>query len=69
MATKKIELVARALCALEGKDPDATVRTGNLIPVHDNGTVTMAPEGAPAWRSFVREAERFVAAYEVLSGD
>lgn len=69
MVTKKVERVARALCALEGKDPDAMMRTGNFIPVYDNGTVTVAPESAPAWRFFVREAERFAAAYEVLSGD
>lgn len=59
---QRIEAAARALCALDGLDPDATVsspdysgelRAGN----HSDG---------PQWRTKAREAERFLAMLDAV---
>ncbi len=65
MSDKRIETVARALCKLDGLDPDVksavpgSISIGTGILNHDEPT--------PRWHDYIAEARRFVAAHDALS--
>ena len=56
----RVEQVARAICAADGKDPDERVRTSH--------TGEAEPERPPNWHRYRDEARRIVAAFEALTG-
>lgn len=59
-AMDRIEQVARAICAADGRDPDEQMRTD---PIGEAG-----PERPPQWHRYRDEARRIVAAFEALAG-
>lgn len=63
---EKIEAVARALCKLDGRDPDQLTRSlgGRVGFVRSAG---MNSDGPPLWESYRAEAERFVTVAEALA--
>lgn len=54
---QRIEAVARALCALEGLDADATVS----VPDYSGELRAGNHHDGPQWRTKAREAARFLA--------
>lgn len=63
---EKIEAVARALCALDGKDPDQSTRPAGGAPGFQRFVADASSEGPPLWTNYRIEAERFVVAAEAL---
>ena len=61
----KVETVARALCRLDGKDPDRITGLAGGSPgfQHFGGE---AIDGPSPWTTYKAEAERFVVAMEAL---
>jgi hypothetical protein len=65
--TDRLERVARALCQVEGVNPDGTYQTGEMETVQPHpGMVTYQPVIAQNWKKFEKDAHRFIAAYEAL---
>lgn len=63
----RLERVARALCQVEGTDPDSPYQTGDMETVQPHpGMVTYQPVTAPSWKKYEKDARRFIAAYDVL---
>lgn len=62
--SERVQAVARALCSLDGKDPDERTRR----PGEGAGFVSrQSGDDAPhAWKAYIAEAERFIAASEAL---
>ena len=64
---QKIEAVARALCKLDGRDPDQKTRQlGGRVGFQASIDPATA-EGPPLWDAYRAEAERFVVAAEALA--
>ena len=63
---EKIEAVARALCTLDGKDPDQSTRPPGGAPGFQRFVSGSSIEAQPLWTSYKIEAERFVVAAEAL---
>jgi hypothetical protein len=63
----RIERVARALCEAAGRDPNAEQ------PPHGNETTRVGtafefgPKRIPNWQGYVKEATKFVAAFDALN--
>jgi hypothetical protein len=66
MMDEKIEAVARALCKLDGLNPDQRTpgqrAAGFQIPAGDP-----PDDGPPLWECYKAEAERFVVASDALA--
>lgn len=62
---EKIEAVARALCILDGKDPDQSTRPPGGTPGFQR-FVSGSTDAQPLWTNYKIEAERFVVAAEAL---
>jgi len=70
MDDSRIELVARALCEAEGKDPDET-QQGDRLPQVAGKVSTLDYEDVPNWRykryGYAAEAKKFVMAFDILN--
>ena len=64
---EKIEAVARALCKLDGKDPDQKTRLPGGKVGFQASIGNDAIDGPPLWESYKAEAERFAVAAEALA--
>jgi hypothetical protein len=62
-----VERVARALCSVDGRDPDDPVETGGVHTQRADNEFVSEPVEGPLWHMYREKAERFVAAYEALS--
>lgn len=63
---QKIEAVARALCRLDGRDPDQKTRQpGGRVGFQASVDAATA-DGPPLWDAYRAEAERFVVAATAL---
>lgn len=62
----KIEAVARALCAFEGKDPDQPTRLPGGRVGFQAAIGEGVADGPLLWESYKAEAEKFVVVAEVL---
>lgn len=62
---EKVEAAARALCKLDGRDPDQ--RTRGQRPAGFQTSIGDRSDGPPLWESYRLEAERFVAVAEALA--
>lgn len=64
---QKIEAVARALCILDGRDPDQTTRLpGGRVGFQATVAAT-SPDGPLLWEAYKAEAEKFVVVAEALA--
>jgi hypothetical protein len=63
---ERIEAVARALCKLEGKDPDQKTHLPGGRVGFQTFVEERSMEGPPLWEAFKTEAEKFVVAVEAL---
>jgi hypothetical protein len=63
-----VEKVARALCSVDGSDPDETVETGGVHTQRDHNEFVSEPVEGPLWHMYREKAARFIAAYEALAG-
>ncbi len=63
---QKIEAVARALCKLDGKDPDQSTRMRGGSPGFHSFAGKTEADLSPLWKTYEKEAERFVVAAEAL---
>jgi hypothetical protein len=63
---EKIEAVARALCKLDGRDPDQKTRLPGGRVGFQTFVGDTSIEGPPIWESFKAEAEKFVVAIEAM---
>jgi hypothetical protein len=59
MRDDRVERVARALCKIDGNDPNAKVPTGRMVTTGEPG-----PEFYLAWTDYEKEARRFLAAID-----
>ena len=59
---QRIEAVARALCSIDGLDPDATVSTPDYSGELRSGNHSDGPQ----WRTRSREAARFLAMLDAV---
>jgi hypothetical protein len=59
MSDDRVERVARALCKVDGNDPNAKVPTGRMLTSSEHG-----PEFYFAWADYEKEAQRFIAAID-----
>jgi hypothetical protein len=63
----RIERVARAICLAEGEDPDAEHLTHEHETTKVGATHQRGPKSIPNWRDYVKEATKFVAAFDALN--
>lgn len=63
---QQIEAVARALCKLDGRDPDQKTRQPGGRVGFQASVDPATAEGPPLWDAYRAEAERFVVAAEAL---
>lgn len=64
-----VERVARALCKFDGHDPDAMASSDRREPVlTEDGIAFLRDVAEPAWKKYVREASRLVAAFQAFNG-
>ncbi len=63
---EKIEAVARALCAFDGRDPDQVTRLAGGRPGFQSHIEENAADGPPLWAAYKEEAEKFVVAIEAM---
>ena len=59
MSDDRVERVARALCKIDGNDPNAKVPTGRMVTTGEHGS-----EFYFAWTDYEKEARRFIAAID-----
>jgi hypothetical protein len=59
MSDDRVERVARALCKVDGNDPDGKVPTGRMVITGEHGS-----EFYFAWTDYEKEARRFIAAID-----
>ena len=59
MSDDRVERVARALCKVDGNDPNAKVPTGRMVTTGEHGS-----EFYFAWTDYEKEARRFIAAID-----
>ena len=59
MSDDRVERVARALCKVDGNDPNAKVPSGRMVTTGEHG-----PEFYFAWTDYEKEARRFIAAID-----
>ena len=57
MSDDRVERVARALCKVDGNDPNAKVPSGRMVTTGEHGA-----EFYFAWTDYEKEARRFIAA-------
>jgi hypothetical protein len=62
----RIERVARALCQVDGKDPDGEHPTGKQESVRAGNAFHLVNKSIPNWRVYETEAKKFVAAFDAL---
>ena len=62
----RIERVARALCQVDGKDPDAEHQTDERETKQVGNARQFGYKNIPSWRDYVTEATKFVAAFDAL---
>ncbi len=62
-----VERVARALCSVDGKDPDELIETGSVHTQRAHNEIVSEPVEAPLWHMYQEKAERFVVAYKAAS--
>ena len=63
---ERIDRVARALCAADGRDPEEMVSSHNNVDVGPGGTELHREIVLPAWTFYAAEARRFIAAARAL---
>jgi len=59
MRDDRVERVARALCKMDGNDPNAKVPTGRMVTTGEPGS-----EFYLVWTDYEKEARRFLAAID-----
>jgi hypothetical protein len=59
MTDDRVERVARALCKMDGNDPNAKVPTGRMVTTGEPGS-----EFYLVWTDYEKEARRFLAAID-----
>ena len=65
----RIERVARAMCAADGRAPDAEVSGPSnafVVQRHRGGPGSGTEFYGPCWETYARKARLFIAAYEAL---
>jgi hypothetical protein len=62
----RIERVARALCQVDGKDPDAEHQTDERETRQVANARQFGYKSIPNWQDHVEEAKKFVAAFDAL---
>lgn len=68
MSDDRVERVARAMCAADGKDPDAQIETGEMENLRKGGAFERGPKTILAWEKCEPEARRFIAALDAANG-
>jgi hypothetical protein len=63
---QRIYRVARALCVIDGKDPDSETPTGVMETVQTQHGSERRPVTVPAWKEYEHDARRFVAAFDAV---
>jgi hypothetical protein len=63
----RIERVARAICQAEGEDPDAEHLTHENETTRVGGAFERRQRSIPNWQDYVKEATKFVAAFDALN--
>ncbi|MCJ2132680.1 hypothetical protein MKK69_01115 [Methylobacterium sp. J-026] len=67
--TDPVERVARALCKFDGREPDSVASSDRTEPfVTEDGIAVLRSIEEPAWKKYVREASRLVAAFRAFTG-
>jgi len=66
MDDSRIELVARAFCEADGKDPDETHQGDKVFKQTGRG-LEETYEDVPNWRGHASNAKKFVMAFDVLT--
>ena len=62
----RIERVARALCEVDGKDPDAEHQTRERETKRVGNAMEFGYKSIPNWQVYAKEATKFVAAFDAL---
>jgi hypothetical protein len=63
----RIERVARSICQAEGEDPDAEHLTHQNETTRVGTAFEFGPKRIPNWQGYVKEATKFVAAFDALN--
>jgi len=66
MDDSRIELVARAFCEADGKDPDE-MHQGDRLPPVAGEVAALDYEVVPNWQDHATAAKKFVMAFDVLT--
>lgn len=67
-AIDPVESVARALCKFDGREPDSMASSNRTEPyTTEDGITVLRSLEEPAWKKYVREASRLVAAFRAFT--
>ncbi|MCJ2020540.1 hypothetical protein MKK84_24455 [Methylobacterium sp. E-065] len=67
-SVEPVERVARALCKFDGREPDSMASSNRTEPyITEDGITVLRSLEEPAWKKYVREASRLVAAFRAFS--